>query len=83
MDGVKVATPRRLQIPPLRSFRAPVGMTKGRLVTAREIGDLDGQSYELLLREDFPEIAVRVTRYALVLLLNRIWQLRQNLSAER
>jgi hypothetical protein len=58
-------------------------MTRGGLVTAREIGDLDGQSYELLLREDFPEIAVRVTRYALVLLLNRIWQLRQNLSAER
>jgi predicted nucleic acid-binding protein len=26
-------------------------------------------------------IAVRVTRYAPVLLLNRIWQLRQNLSA--
>jgi hypothetical protein len=41
--GLRVATPRRLQIPPLRSFGAPVGMTRRGLVTAREIGDLDGR----------------------------------------
>jgi hypothetical protein len=31
------------QIPPLRSYGAPVGMTKGRGVTLREVGDwMDG-----------------------------------------
>jgi hypothetical protein len=41
--GLRVAARRRLQIPPLRSFGAPVGMTRGELVTAREMGDLDGR----------------------------------------
>jgi hypothetical protein len=39
------ATPRRLQIPPLRSDRDD----KGSVVTFRNIGDWDGQCHELLL----------------------------------
>ena len=40
------------QVPPLRSFGAPVGMTRGRAVTFRKACDLDGQSGARLLRKD-------------------------------
>src|ERR1700679_1167610 len=41
MDGSGAVTPQGLQIPPLRY--APVGMTKDRAVTSRNVRDLDGR----------------------------------------
>src|ERR1700679_1955860 len=40
MDGSGAATPQGLQIPPLRPS---VGMTKDRVVTSRNVRDLDGR----------------------------------------
>jgi hypothetical protein len=68
MDGSAAVIPRRLQIPPLRSSGAPVGMTRGgRLLLARLATWMDGSAAVTPRRLQIPPVG-QMTRGGRLLL---------------